>query len=137
MKRIWILIVIGVVMLSSLAFTEGLVLVVNKGNSLNELPVADAQAIFLGKKANFPDGQVILVVLMEGGGAHDALLSQIVKKNSSQFDAYWKKIIFTGTGAAPKYVKNEAEMINLVKSNVNAIGYLGSENAEVKTIAVQ
>lgn len=137
MKHTILFIAIGLFMAASLTGADGLVLVVNKDNSMNELSAADAQAFFLGKKTSFPNGQAVLVVLLEGGGTHDVFLSKIVRKNSSQFDAYWKKVIFTGTGAAPKYVKNEAEMIQIVKGNANAIGYLGSENAEVKTIGVK
>ncbi|HNX98170.1 MAG TPA: ABC transporter substrate-binding protein [Candidatus Aminicenantes bacterium] len=138
MSTQWIWTLAGVLALSSLLLAaDGFVVVVNRANPTVAMSQADLQDLFLGKKTTLPGGGAAVVVLMEGGAAHNAFLSGLVKKNSSQFDSYWKKVIFTGTGASPRYVKGEAEMLEAVKGNVNAIGYLAKDDAAVKTVAIK
>jgi ABC-type phosphate transport system substrate-binding protein len=62
---------------------------------------------------------------------------KVLNKSASQIKAYWSKLVFTGKGTPPKEVSSDAEVINLIKSNPNLIGYVdeSSVTGDVKVIA--
>ena len=57
-------------------------------------------------------------------------------RSSSQVKAYWSKLVFTGKGTPPKEVASDSEVLELVASNPNLIGYVsaGAVSAKVKVL---
>ncbi|WP_333607303.1 phosphate ABC transporter substrate-binding protein [Arsukibacterium sp.] len=51
-----------------------------------------------------------------------------VGRSSAQLKAYWSKLVFTGKGSPPKELTSEAEMLTLIASDPQAIGYVSSAN---------
>jgi hypothetical protein len=49
------------------------------------------------------------------------------QKTPSQFKSYWKKLVFTGKGSAPKSFHTDAEVIRYVAETPGAISYISSE----------
>ena len=46
-------------------------------------------------------------------------------------EVYWKRMIFSGKGIPPKELADDAEVIEFVRSNPGAVGYVtNSEGAE-------
>lgn len=94
--------------------------------------------IFLGKLKSFPGGgQVVPLNLAESSAQTDEFNKKVLKKSGSQLKAYWSKLVFTGKGTPPKVVANDAEVVKLVSSNPNIIGYIDSASVtgDVKVIA--
>lgn len=137
MKKI--LILIALTLLANLIFATDFAVIINKDNSQVSLSKADVKNIFLGKKTSWADGSAISPVVQDGGDAHSAFLKNIVNKSSSQFNIFWKKALFTGTGTPPKSVSGDAAVIDYIKNNPGAIGYVSSSsvNDGVKTLAVE
>ena len=99
---------------------------------------ASISRIFLGKLKSYPGGgQALPINQNEGSGATGEFNSKVLKKSGSQLKAYWSKLVFTGKGTPPKAVASDAEVINLVSSNPNIIGYVdaGSVTGAVKVVA--
>jgi ABC-type phosphate transport system substrate-binding protein len=99
---------------------------------------ASISRIFLGKLKSYPGGgQALPINQNEGSGATSEFNSKVLKKSGSQLKAYWSKLVFTGKGTPPKAVASDAEVINLVSSNPNIIGYVdsGSVTGAVKVVA--
>ena len=88
---------------------------------------AEIKKIFLGKKLVWDDEQEIRFVIMKKSDAHKVFVKAYTQKTPSQFTHYWKKLVFTGKGSAPKSFHTEAELIQYVSETAGAIGYVPSE----------
>lgn len=94
--------------------------------------------IFLGKLKSFPGGeQAVPINQAESSATTDSFNKSVLKKSGSQLKAYWSKLVFTGKGTPPKVMASDQEVIDLVKSNPNIIGYVDSSavTGDVKVIA--
>jgi ABC-type phosphate transport system substrate-binding protein len=114
------------------------VIITNPGNATDAVSKDDMEAIYQGKKANWPDGAKIVVVV-QAGAVHESFLKNFIGKTPSQFATTWKKIVFTGKAKAPQECADDAAMIAYVAATPGAIGYVaeGSAPAGVKVVAVQ
>lgn len=120
-------IVIGCIFLffSTAAWGE-MVVVVNDSLPVTELSQEDAAKIFLGKDVKWGNNESIAVAILVSGKAHQEFLSNVVEKRASQFLSHWKKLVFSGTGQAPKTFNLESELADYVAKNPGAVGYLDS-----------
>ena len=83
--------------------------------------------IYLGKAKTFPSGASVLPVNLESSIAtREEFDSKALNKSSSQLKSYWAQKVFTGKGTPPKEASSVAEMLELVSSNPNIIGYIDS-----------
>ena len=101
-----------------------------------QLDRATVESLFTGRNPKWPDGSKATIIVLKSGPAHEAFLSAFVSKNSSQFIATWKKLVFTGKAAMPTEVADEAAMLAAVKATPGAIGYLGGATAADGVVVV-
>lgn len=87
-----------------------------------------AANIFLDKTSSFPDGSKALPVDQNDGEiSRTVFYKKVVKKDASQLNAYWARLIFTGKGHPPKAALDDDEVLELVSSTPNSIGYINKE----------
>ena len=91
--------------------------------------------IYLGKKTKWNNGNRIAFFIYESSELHNSFLKLYIGKSASQFNNYWKKIVFTGKGKFPKKVKNETELLTIINETPNAIGYVGN-TADVNIVKI-
>ena len=97
----------------------------------NVLSADIVQRIYLGRDKSFPDGsQAVPVALPDNVPNTEAFNNELLKKSSSQVKAYWSKLIFTGKGTPPKTVASDAEMMQLIGTNPNLIGYVDAASVD-------
>lgn len=119
---------------SSLAFAE--VYVIVHPDNANAISENDIRRIFLGKLKSFSDGkEAIPLNFSEGAELTNAFSSKALGKTPTQLKSYWSKLIFTGKGTPPRAVDSVDEIINLVSSNPNLIGYTDKPSDAVKVVA--
>lgn len=121
------------------SFAADYAVVANKGVGSSSLSKSDAQAIFSGEKSKWDDGKPIKIVVLQGGGASKSFLQDVVGKTPSQFDTYWKKLVFTGKAGAPKTFDDPDALVSYVSGTAGAIGFVGAGQAggSVKTISIR
>lgn len=115
----------------------GVAVVVHPSNA-SELGSAEISRIFLGKMKSFPGGgPAVPINQAEGAGSRGTFEKAVLKKSSSQIKAYWSKLVFTGKGTPPKEVDTDSEVLALIKSNPNLIGYIDESavTGDVKVVA--
>ncbi len=137
--RYKVLLVICILMAwSATAMASGVVLIANSGVEEESLSQKDVQAIFLNKKNSLANGKVKIAV-QKNAVVHEAFLKTYVKKSPTQFKRYYKKLVFTGKGKAPKLVADDNAMLAFVASTPGALGYVseGSALDQVKVIKIQ
>ena len=93
-------------------------------DNTSSLTDTEIERIFLGKSAQFPDGNEAIPINTTGD-IDDEFNERVLGRNSAQIKSYWAKLVFTGKGAPPKEV-DEASVIELIKNNKNAIAYIDS-----------
>jgi ABC-type phosphate transport system substrate-binding protein len=127
------------VMLAMVAGAADFVVIVNNANSTSEISSSELKNIYLGKKTSWGNGTKVDVAVLEGGKVHEAFCSGITSKSASQFANFWKTALFTGTGVPPKSARSDAEMIDFVRKNPGAIGYISASSTPsgVKVVSVQ
>lgn len=132
MKKLFFL---GCLLFSTVANAE-IAVIVHPSNA-NELDKNVITRIYTGKAKSFPNGEQAVPVNQADGNTTDAFNKSVLNKSTSQLRAYWSKLIFTGKGAPPKVVDSEAEILQLVATNPNIIGYVdaGSVDGSVKVVA--
>jgi ABC-type phosphate transport system substrate-binding protein len=119
--------VISALMMSTIA-QANVAVIVHLDNNAN-ITQKDAQRIYLGKSKKFPDGlEALPVNLPKGSQTVDSFNGDFLGRNTSQVTAYWSKLVFTGKGTPPRELDSVADMIQLVSTNRNAIGYVNEKD---------
>lgn len=119
------------------AVAADVVVIANSGVPVDALGQNDIEKIFLGKTAKWPDKSRVRFAVLDGD-VHESFLKSLVKRTPSQYNIYWKKMMFTGKGSAPKTFETEAELVKYVSETEGAIGYIsgGTDANGAKVIAV-
>ncbi len=68
----------------------------------------------------------------------EAFSNEVHGRNVGAIRSYWQQAAFSGAGTAPVERSNDAEIIDFVKANAGAVGYISasSEATGVKVISV-
>ena len=123
----------------SIAFASEYVVVANKGVPYNSLSKAELKDLFLGDKTRWDDGKPVKIAVLDGGAASKAFLQSVVGKTPSQYELFWKKLVFTGKAAAPKSFDDATDLAQFVSGTSGAIGFVadGQAGNSVKTISIK
>lgn len=130
MKKIMIFFLTSFFLVSISAQAATMVVVTRKDTVVNTITYDELTRIFLGKKTTWKDGTKIVPVCLKGGKNHDLFLRKFLDMNAYQFDIYWKRAVFTGTGRPPVSFVSERDAKSHVANTVGAIGYINSELAD-------
>ena len=139
MKKFIIFTLCAILFTGLAANAEDLIVIANKNVTVSSVTRAELQNIFLGKTGKWPDGKKIKPAVLKEGSTHKKFLNDLLGMSTSQFDSYWKQVIFTGKGRPPKTSDSEEEMVQFVSATDDAVGYIdsGTANADVKKIEVK
>jgi ABC-type phosphate transport system substrate-binding protein len=123
---------------ASLAYAE-VIVIANSGVPVDSIDKNSLRDIFLGKKAFWDKDNKIVVTILKKGAIHEEFLTKYVGKTSAQFQAYWNKLLYTGTGTPPVSFNTEQELVDYVSRNKGAVGYIDAQtpHKNVKVIRVQ
>jgi len=113
--------------------------VVGKSSGFGKVSSDEVVKIFLGKKKEIGGTPVLPVDQSEGSAARNTFYGSVVKKSESQLKSYWSRLIFTGKGQAPQVVGGDADVVSMVATNPNLIGYVdaGSVTGDVVVLFKQ
>ncbi|MFD2166562.1 phosphate ABC transporter substrate-binding protein [Thalassotalea euphylliae] len=111
--------------------------IVNSANA-DAIDAKIIKRIYLGKAKSFPGGgKASVLSLPDSVATTEDFRQKALSKSNSQFKSYWSKLAFTGKGTPPKEIANDGAMIDAVKSDPNAIGFVDSNSVtgDVKVVA--
>lgn len=133
MKKLQISLLLMTAIFSTMALSE-VAVIVHPSNGAT-IGKGDITALFLGKKKAFPDGNSAVPIVLNDATT-DEFNGKLLGKSASQLKSYWSKLVFTGKANPPKAVSSD-EMIQLIKSNPNMIGFIDSSKvtSDVKVIS--
>jgi ABC-type phosphate transport system substrate-binding protein len=104
--------------------------IVNSANT-NTVDLEKIRNIFLGRVRSFKEGEPARPLdLPEGSPVRSKFYAALLGKSDMDMKLYWSTSIFTGAGIPPKTLENEASVIQNVKNNPSAIGYVPAGSAD-------
>src|ERR1700675_446499 len=105
---------------------EGLAIIVNQSNPINDLPFSELRAVFLGERRHWPNGRRITLVMMEPGQPErDAVLREICKMGEPDLRRRLLQGLLTGEIlVSPKTLATPVGVRKFVFNVPGAIGYL-------------
>lgn len=120
LKLINFLLIIITLFISSVTSNELII-----GNTTDTtLTSNEIKMIYLGKISRWDNGDKIIITVLENGPTHDSFMKNCLHKKNNSFILYWKQRMFTGRGVMPIIFKTENELLEFVKENRGAIGYV-------------
>lgn len=130
---------INVILLAVFSFPclAEVAVIVHPSNSA-DLDRSKISKIFLGKQKKFSGGATVIPISQNADqDVKNQFDKKVLSKSASQLKAYWSKLLFTGKGQPPKEMMNDKEVISLVSSNPNIIGYIDAKSVDnsVKVVA--
>lgn len=125
------------ILLSPIAYAD-VAVIVHPGNA-QTFDKSSITRLFLGKDKTFTNREtVFLITQTESTSPAQEFNSKVLEKNAKQLKSHWSRLVFTGKGVPPNEMVSDADVINEVKKNVNAIGYVDAAavTKDVKVVAV-
>jgi len=134
MKRLAILAVLVCIGLTLQA--QSFKVIVNQSNTVSSLTAKEISDYFLKKETKWTNGDAVVPVdLSVKSGVREDFSNNIHGKSVSAIKSYWQQYVFAGKGTPPIEKNTDAEVVDFVKRNAGAIGYV-SANADVSGVKV-
>jgi ABC-type phosphate transport system substrate-binding protein len=140
MKKILSLLVLIVLVGLSNTFAQSFKVIVNNDNAVTSLTTKEVSDFLLKKKTKWSSGIAAAPVdLSSSSQVRAAFSQQIHGKNTAAIRSYWQQAAFAGTGTAPAEKQTDTEVVEFVKKNPGAIGYVSSSanTSGVKIVSIQ
>jgi len=122
------------------AADDDLVVIVNKGNPVENLSKAQLRKLILGEQDSWPGGKKVSVILRTPGQPErSGVLSSVCGMSEDDFNQHWMHANFAGeTGGAPKALGSAVAVRQLVVTLPGGIGFVRASevNDSVKVVTV-
>jgi len=101
------------------------VLIANSRSSVDKLSQEQAVNIFMGRYRKLPDGSAARPLDLDANSPGRRLFYRaLIDKTLEEVNAYWMRLIFAGRTPPPLMTTGEEEMLAMVASDPQVIGYL-------------
>lgn len=125
MKLTALFLIIIVFIDQALASDEELVVVGTSDLYPQTLTIKEVVDIYMGRMKRLSNGAYLIPIDIETenpmrGGFYQKLMD----KNLSEINSYWARLVFTGRGVPPRQAESFDEIIEIIKNNKGAIGYV-------------
>ncbi|MAO66329.1 MAG: hypothetical protein CL666_15145 [Balneola sp.] len=139
MNKLYSIIILLLISFATEVSAQSYQVIVNESNSTAEISKGDLSDIFLKKKTKWDYGSAITPVdLNARSGVREAFSKDIHGRGIGAIRSYWQQAAFSGAGTAPLERSGDAEVIDFVKSNPGAVGYISADTdaAGVKVLSI-
>ena len=120
------LIAILFLMLSPLTHAD-IFVIVNASNPTQNMDIQEVAALYLGKKQTFPQGGFARVFDCKNNDeVRESFFLKIAGMNLPRINAYWARLSFAGQETPPQFLPSEQAVLENVRKNRNAIGYVSA-----------
>lgn len=128
MKNLLLILVIFLVATATEATAQSFKVIVNEANATETISSNELSDIFLKKKKKWDDGTSIEPVdLSTRSEVREEFSQQIHGRGIGAIRNYWQQAAFSGQGTAPLERSSDAEVVEYVKANPGAVGYISDE----------
>ena len=114
-----------------------LFVVVNVANPVTALSQKEVTDIFMGRSKTFPSKAYAKPLdLPRGDALRTEFYQALTGMGAAQLNSYWSRLLFSGQTTPPPMLGDEAAMLQTVRSDPSALGYLGTAptDAQVRVV---
>jgi hypothetical protein len=114
-------------------------IVVQVGNPQPALTQKEAVDLFMGRSRAFANGEFAKMLdLPRDHPRRAAFYQALTGMNTAQVNSYWSRLMFSGQNLPPQALPDEAAVIDALKRNPNALGWLTKEpvDKQLRTLLV-
>jgi len=105
--------------------------VVNAANPVRALAQKEVMDIFMGRSRAFPGGEFARTLdLPREDPARTAFYTALTGLTPPQISSYWSRLMFSGRTMPPQQTGSETAMVDALRRDPGAIGYLAQEPAD-------
>jgi len=102
--------------------------VVNASNGIRPLTHKEAVDLFMGRTRTYPNGDYVLACdLPRDNPVRVTFYQALTGMSQAQLNSYWSSLMFTGQVMPPQLLQSEQAVMDMVKRNPGAIGYVAQE----------
>lgn len=113
------------------------VIVVNANNPTIELPRGEVSRMFLKKDRSWGHGLTVEPVDQpQDEAVRQAFSIEIHRRSADTIEGYWNKVLFEGLGSPPPEVPGDGLVLDFVRRNRGAIGYVSAGTPMPKGVQV-
>ena len=105
------------------AASADLAVIANLRNNVSALTTEQVQDVFLGRTRSFPNHRYALP-FDQASPLRAEFYEKLTGRPVAQIDAYWARIMFTGQGSPPPKLPDDRAILQMVRENEGAIGYI-------------
>lgn len=107
------------------AAAQTYLVIVNEANPAQTISRDDLSQMFLKRATRWDSGDpVVPVDLVESSPVRESFSQAVLGRPVSAIVAFWQREIFSGHGVPPVQKSSENEVIDYVRANPNAVGYV-------------
>lgn len=111
--------------------------VVPTSSSVRTMSQKELLDLYMGRSRAFPDGTFALPFdLPRDDPGRAAFYQALTGMGMAQINSYWSRLMFSGQTLPPQPLPSEAAMLDLVRRNPSALGYVLQEPAADKGLRV-
>jgi ABC-type phosphate transport system substrate-binding protein len=119
---------------------SGFVVIVNQSSTVSTLKRLDLSKLFMRRITKWSDGREVQPVDQVASSQTRRLFSDAVHHmDVPRVKNYWQSVVFSGRGDPPPERASDDDIIQFVRSNPTAIGYVSASAAitDVKVVAIK
>ncbi len=112
-------------------------IIVNSANPIRQMSVKQVSDLYLGRTRTFKGGEYALVFdLARSAPLRERFYGALTGMTPQQVNAYWSRLMFTGQVLPPQAMPDDRAVLDLVRRNASAIGYVPAERVDASVRAV-
>ena len=116
--------------------------IVNAANPAAVLMASELARIYLGTANVWPDRKTLVQAIDQADASplHQAFVREVLDKDSTSLSRYWEQAIFSGKALPPRKLATDLEIVDFVRRNPGAIGYVGANTVlapEIKVLRIE
>lgn len=125
MHRILLPLALCMLALCRIAAAGDLVVIANPTSGIDHLTREETIDLYMGRNRKLPTGATSLPIDLGGDGKErEQFYFLLVKKDLSQINSYWARLVFSGKATPPFQAPDMRTAVDLVATNPNAIAYV-------------
>ncbi len=119
---------------------DGFRVIVSPVNPVTSLRATELSRLFLKKTVSWPTGAPVAAVDQERtSSVRRAFSLEVHAKDPDAIVAHWQTMVFSGRDTPPPVRTSDASVLDFVRANPGAIGYVSgaADTAGVKVVAIR
>ncbi len=139
MKKFIFFIIVILTIATTDTLAQTFKVIVNKSNEVSSISQKELAMVFLKKRKRWDNGTNITPIDQKPNAkVRETFSIEVFEKKVATIRSYWQKAMFSGMASAPDEKDSDMDVIEYVKNNKGAIGYISANTSldGVKAVSI-